>query len=187
MKKMYIGIIGTAGRRADGKRLSKVLYVQMYKKVLELIADVPVEERHLVSGGSSWADHLSISLYLAGEAASLTLHFPADFEDGQFVEKEAQYDPGRTANYYHHLFGLKMDSEDPLCTLKGIEKAVENGAECSISKGFKKRNVLVGQVERLLAFTFGEGDVPKDGGTKHTWDRSKASTKIHVPLGELAE
>ncbi len=187
MEKMYIGIIGTAGRRSDGKRISKELYLKMYKKALELLSDIPVEKRHLVSGAAAVSDHLAVSLYLADEAASLTLHLPAEFEDGQFVERDVQYDPGKTSNYYHHLFGLKMSPEDPLSTLKGVEKAIEKGAETSVSKGFKARNLLVGQVERLLAFTFGEGDIPKDGGTKHTWDRSKADTKIHIPLGALGQ
>lgn len=184
---MYIGIIGTAGRRADGKHISKELYFKMYQRALELISDVPLEKRHLVSGGAAVSDHLAVSLFLADKAASLTLHLPAEFQNGQFVEKDDRYDPGRIANYYHHIFGLKMDPEDPLVTLKGLEKAINKGAEYTISAGFKARNILVGQVERLIAFTFGKDSTPADGGTKHTWDRSKAETKIHIPLADLKE
>ena len=65
MKKMYIGIIGTAGRQSDGKRLSKDLYAKMYRKAVELIADVPVAERHLVSGGAACiAVHFQCSKHL---------------------------------------------------------------------------------------------------------------------------
>jgi hypothetical protein len=69
-------------------------------------------------------------------------------------------------------------------TLDGIRKAIERGAEVEITAGFKPRNLKVAaNTDILLAFTWGEGKEPKDGGTNHTWKHCTAQVKIHVPLG----
>ena len=71
-------------------------------------------------------------------------------------------------------------------TLDGISRVLRlPGVESYTYKGFHARNLIVADVDFLLAFTFGPGASPKDGGTAHTWRNSKAALKLHVPLVEL--
>jgi hypothetical protein len=186
---MRIGIIGTAGRRDDAPKMSMALYAAMRKRLDELLHCVPVAERHLQSGGAAWADHLAVDVFNDKKAASLTLHFPAPFDrethDG-FPSFRWNFDAGRVANLYHAEFTKHLLLSGSLVeSLDDIDLALEKGAKFTVSDGFHARNFLVGQCDWLIAFTFGEGAVPKDGGTKHCWDHSPAPKKTHIPLGSL--
>tara|TARA_R110002126_G_scaffold106240_1_gene241098 strand:+ start:244 stop:717 length:474 start_codon:yes stop_codon:yes gene_type:complete len=142
------------------------------------------EDVVLVSGGAAWADHLAVSLFLGDSSFELELYLPAPFKNALYVQLVDHYmDPGRISNYYHGKFGKKMS--DSHATLRGIQRAIDAGAMVKVSKGFKARNLIVSGSDILLAYTWGEGDVPKDGGTKHTWDHSTASVKVHIPLSSL--
>ena len=183
-----IGVIGTAGRKEDSSKMSLQLYRSMFLYAKEGIRrDFPnFSEIMLVSGGAAWADHIAISLFLyeidgQNPFGGLTLYLPAPFVNSRFVEESHKSDAGRISNYYHEVFSRKVGGN----TLHGIQRAVDNGAITNIGNGFHSRNKEVGKVDVLLAFTWGEGKVPKDGGTKHTWDNSKAPVKIHVPLRTL--
>ena len=188
---MRIAIIGTAGRKEDGDKLNKEMYEKMIKVVQEQIAILIAENTNglgpvdLVSGGAAWADHLSVSLYLMDVAESLTLYFPCewDIDRCKYQENISTYNGvPRTANYYHQLFSNKMGEN----TLAGIQKAVDKGAVYyEVEGGFWSRNLSVGKVDAIIAYTFGEGDVPKDGGTKHTWDYSTAPIKVHRSIQRL--
>lgn len=176
-----VSIIGTAGRKEDGNKMSRGLYVEMYKKAIDILANFELIPRvvHLVSGGAAWADHIAVSLYLGHFSNQLTLHLPALFciVENKYVPLEV----ADTANYYHKLFAQKMGRS----TLEGITKAIEKGAKTTISDDFKARNLKVADCDLMIAFTWGEGDEPKQGGTHHTWTHSAAPVKIHVPLKEL--
>lgn len=179
---MRIGIIGTAGRRNDGARLTAKLYKKMFADSLERIQEqVDGEEVILVSGGAAFADHLATSHYLAGNADELWLFLPADFKEGKFVEKGFR-SPGSTANYYHSKFSKVMGGD----TLDGITEAIKQGARITVNKsGFLARNKQVARcVDYLIAYTFGSGDEPKDGGTANTYKQCEAD-KIHVPLEQF--
>ena len=177
---MRTSIIGTAGRKDDAPRMSKELYGRMYRKLLE-------DGFHptLVSGGAAWADHLAVSLFLAGKAEHLILHLPAKWIGGGY---EITRD-GHTANYYHTQFSKVVGAS----TLGGIDRAIAQGAEIHIHDGFLARNMKVAASEDIRAFTFGtksslwngEGKRPsafeaglKNGGTSHTWDRASAAKKM---------
>jgi hypothetical protein len=186
---MRIAIIGSAGRGPDGPKMSRELYFKMVedaRKEVLLLAYPPNRTDdlavpiHLVSGGAAWADHIVVSLYLMDLADSLTLYLPCEF-----LEVFLQYtDTGRIVQYHHSRFGEKMDG-DSLSTCRGIQKAIDKGASIQAYCGFKARNLEVGKVDAIIAYTWGEGTRPKPGGTKHTWDNSPAPIKIHRPLGEL--
>jgi len=182
-----IGIIGTAGRKDDGPRMSFDLYVLMVQETHRVVKErcPPVEERRLRSGGAAWADHVAVTLRLLERAPYLELHLPAPFKDGRFVEGNTRFNAGRTSNYYHDLFSKKMNVPTRH-SLKGIQELID-GEKVVIKtyNGFHARNLIVGDVDLLIAMTWGEGDIPKDGGTKHTWDHSSAETKIHIPLASL--
>ena len=199
---MHISIVGTAGRREDGAKMSKALYIKAYFRVLELIQDKPIADRKLISGGAAWADHLAVSLYLSDEASSLDLHIPTQFITDANINmahagpipgffdtgvRDWRTNPGGTANYYHKLFSEKVGNN----TLAGIERALLKGAtihdhyQWMPGSPMHARNLSVSQCDLLIALTWGEGDTPKDGGTAHTWSSSTAPTKIHIPLGSL--
>ena len=185
---MRIGIIGTAGRRDDAPKMSMALYASMRKRLDELLHCVPVSERDLQSGGAAWADHLAVDVFNDKQAASLTLHFPAPFFRDILTSTPtfAYTDVGRTANHYHAEFSKHLlDSGALPRSLDDIAFALEKGAKSTVGDGFFTRNLLVGQCDWLIAFTFGEGAVPKAGGTKHCWDHSPAPKKTHIPLGGL--
>ena len=46
---------------------------------------------------------------------------------------------------------------------------------------FNRNKKVAASAELVLAYTFGTGDQPADGGTKNTWDQCKGD-RIHVPL-----
>ena len=178
-----IAIIGTAGRDKS-KPMTKALWLWM---VDHAKGAIPVGH-HLVSGGAAWADHLAVQLFLDGHASKLTLHLPAPISTiGQGFISVGQ-DSGGAANYYHRRFSQVIGQD----TFLQLLKAIQYGADVTVQlagngyQGMFARNKLVARdAEALLAYTFGEGDAPADGGTKDTWDKCRAATKLHVPLPYL--
>jgi hypothetical protein len=190
--KKRLGVIGTAGRRDDGPRLTKASFDRMCD-----IARAVIGTRrytHLVSGGAAWADHVAVALALDGTVAprNLLLHLPARLVGRTFDESSRD---GGTANYYHRLFAQKTGID----SLGQILQTMTAGTEVRINtSGFIARNGDVARdADGLLAFTFGTGEPwrakvhgnvtaeaggVKDGGTSNTWSRCKASEKIHVAL-----
>ena len=174
-----VAIIGTAGR--DKKiDMTKATWEFMCEQTRQLVK--PTD--HLVSGGAAWADHLVVWAYLEGLCESLTLHLPAvlngDAYDGDFGTS------GGAANYYHKLFSKVIGRN----TIGEVQAAIDKGATVTnqaTAAGYvamAKRNKLVAdQCDHMIAFTFGMGDIPADGGTKMTWDMAGANKhRQHVPL-----
>lgn len=125
-----------------------------------------------------------------GHASALTLHMPAPWssKDG-YIGPQMQSSAG-AANYYHGKFSGVLRTN----TLAQIQKAIDQGAQCTHQNqihgysGMFARNLLVAKdAEALLAYTFGPGDVPADGGTLDTWNKCKAETKLHVSLPSLRQ
>lgn len=183
---MRVAIIGTAGRREDGQKLNRAIYNKMVRSAITLLNDKHEEfgeqfgnEIHLISGGAAWADHCAVSVYLLDLCDTLTLYLPAEWTGTDFSGTR----DGEVANYYHRLFSEKMNGS----SLAGIGRAKEKGASLIINRnGFKARNLQVGRVDILIAYTFGEKeDTPKDGGTLHTWNNSSATVKIHKQIQKL--
>jgi hypothetical protein len=116
------------------------------------------------------------------------LHFPVefDFNKQKFIETGYQ-SPGSIANYYHYKFATRLGLPEDM-SLKSIGMACEKGAEWFANyDGFLARNTAVAYEAKdlLIAFTFGSGSTPKDGGTLDTWKKSKAKGKIHIPIDSL--
>lgn len=58
-----VSIIGTAGRGADGSKLSKELFYEAVEKAKEVITEnfkLKLGNVHLVSGGAAWAGKLAL-------------------------------------------------------------------------------------------------------------------------------
>ena len=172
-----IAIIGTAGRDKT-KPMTLALWEWM---VADALSRVPAGA-HVVSGGAAWADHLAIELFRLGHAGELTLHLPAPFRNQQFIGPHQS--AGNASNYYHGLFSRAIGRN----TLADIEWAADqpmvNGSFEPEAEGYAAmfaRNMRVAACEEMLAYTFGTGDRPADGGTAHTWDRCRGQ-RVHVPL-----
>lgn len=173
-----IAIIGTAGRDKSIKMLQKH-WDQMAHTIYEEVKPTDV----LVSGGAAWADHVTIWAYLNDMCEGLILHLPAPFMNNHFVGGYGT--SGGACNYYHGLFDNVMGFHS-----RGhIQSAIEKGAITTsqpVNPGYgamAARNRLVARdCTHMVAFTFGEGDVPADGGTKITWDMAANKQRIHVPI-----
>jgi hypothetical protein len=143
---------------------------------------------------------------MSSRAEKLTLHIPCAFITGAedidcptagpipgFEDDGTRSfitNPGGTLNYYHKRFSEKMNGN----SLNGIAKAKTKGARL-ICEPYRnepgnrllKRNLGIGKdLHLLIAFTWGSGTEPDDGGTAHCWKHSSAPKKIHIPLHTLA-
>lgn len=177
-----VAIIGTAGRDKN-RPMTAELWRAMLADAKARVSSTDT----LVSGGAAWADHLAVRLYLDGDVQHLVLHLPAPLVDGQFAgPKNAS--AGSVANYYHARFkqATRVDG------IAEIAQAIAKGAEVTeqpAAKGYGAmfaRNALVARgCDSLLAYTFGDWDVPEDGGTKNTWDKARDAQRLHISLKDF--
>jgi hypothetical protein len=165
---MNFGIIGTAGRHLDKFKLNKHVFELMCSTAR--IVNSKFAPDKLVSGGAAWADYIAIVLYNECACRELTLHFPCDwnFKKKEFVDtgkSDYRTNPGGTANYYHRVF----QQVTGINSLLETQKAIDNGSEVIVTRGFKERNTKVAmESDLLLAITFGNKNIVKDGGTADT-------------------
>lgn len=202
-----IAIIGSAGRREDAPRVTRKLFDAMVERAVFLLGlggtvgranlDAPAalapngEPIVLVSGGAAFADHVAVELhkrYPKRTTLELWLPCPWDPQNRQFLDTgvfDWRTNPGGTAVALHRQFSrvCGFDSLEELHQLIGPPSS--SRVSVHVGRGFHDRNLYVADSDALVAFTFGEGDAPKDGGTAHTWRASRASVKIHVPLATL--
>lgn len=195
-----LSIIGTAGRKEDGKIISTLHFEKMCDVSRFTLGEW--KQTELVSGGAAWADHVAVKLYLNGDVKNLVLHLPAEFDVSKkaFVPLNDHYmDPGNIANYYHGLFFKKTK----INSLDEISQAIKKGAKVVVTPGMIPRNKKVAQdSDYMIAFTFGDGEIIADyntsstakeslladGGTAKTWDSCKsAQIKRHVNLFKILD
>lgn len=179
-----IAIIGTAGRDRRPE-LTKKLWWEMLKDASSWFTHP--NQYKLVSGGAAWADHLAVELYLLSpEIFHLELFLPAPLnEDGIFEGGRAT--AGSISNWYHEMFSdvVKFDSRKRILMARDWGAKIHQG-EVGPPTRFFERNADVAKAatDGVLAYTWGEGKEPADGGTKHTWGLC-SGRKIHVPLDRL--
>lgn len=183
MKK--VAIIGTAGRDRRPE-LTKKLWNAMFRDAASWFT-LPNKYK-LVSGGAAWADHLAVELFLASpDLFELELFLPAPLKSSGVFEGE-RTTAGSISNWYHGMFSDKVgfDSRKRIL-LAGGQGATLHHAEVGSPAIFFVRNAQVAAeaTDGVLAYTWGEGKEPADGGTLDTWRKSNAKRKIHVPLGKL--
>ena len=166
-----LAIVGTAGRKDDGKRLTRKHFEAMTlvaEGLLEQINESNYPITHLVSGGAAWADHVAVKLFLDKKVPGLRLFIPAEWSNGEFYDtgvKDPKENPGGTANYWHR----KFQSVTNINGLSDIQIAQAHGAELYKCRGgFHGRNAMVAKSDFILACTFGEGPMVKEGGTADT-------------------
>lgn len=197
MGPIRVSIIGSAGRLGDGERMSRDLFLLMVRKAEHLISNVfklTKSDVTLISGGSAWADHVAVRLWLESVTdadspdsfSGLRLYLPCAFDNTSNGSPPMFHGSvGKRLNELHVSFTSKMKCEFDSRT--DIVCAHALGAELNYQyPGFHNRNRQIGQSEYIIAFTWSESTVfPKAGGTKHTWDNSATVNKIHVPLSSL--
>jgi hypothetical protein len=180
IKPRTIAIIGTAGR-------SQVPTLNEWNN---MIADAESKVNNydtLISGGAAFADHIAVRLFLDGKVNGLKLKLPAKIKNGKFVGERGT--AGGTANYYHSIFSKLLGVN----TISEIEEAIEKGAdvtyesEISNKAMFIRNEKVAKESDSMIAYTYGKGNVPADGGTKNTWDLAKYSDKIHVNIGSITK
>ena len=191
MAKARVALIGTAGKGADGHRITLSLYQKMVAAADEWLSARHPERSEviLVSGGAAVSDHIAIVLYLQGLRSGdpfggLELHLPADFVNSAFVERGAKGDAGRASNHHHRIFSTRLYGNGNH-SRRQIQLAKDRGAVVKVHNGFEVGNLETGKVDTLLAFTWGSGSTPVAGGTAHCWTHSTALTKEHVSLSTL--
>lgn len=183
-----IAIIGTAGRKEDAPKLNVQVYKQMYDSLVRELQQLEPDtnKRHVVSGGSAWADHLAVAAFMDGHAKYLTLHLPDPSTKGW-----------QTLQYYHRLFCEKLGVDKNL-SLSQIEYAIAQGAEVHYYHGndlneyaslFERNSAIAQEAQDLVAFTFGQKNQPKPDGTKDTWTKHAElhpeGRRIHVAISNL--
>ena len=187
-----IAIIGSAGRKKDASKMSLAVFKAMICSTKQLLQswNIDITNIVLVSGGSAWSDHVAVKLYLEELLstdkgfAGLELHLPCQLLVDDTFPKFDSSQCGQTLNGLQHQFSN-------ICKFSSVQDlrcAVHLGASIRVhKKGFLERNLFVGNVDRLIAFTWNNGVKPKEGGTLHTWNHSSASMKVHVSLGSLLD
>ena len=182
---MKIAVIGTAGRKGSHRQLDSRIVDRMVETVLSHCD----ENTTIVTGGAAWADHAGVLAALKN-SLSLELYLPDywDSEKKKFHdtgENNWQRNPGGTANHFHVLQMRQTGKR----SLSELDEAIQRDAtKTEVHFGFFARNLKVAEnADMVIAFTFGEGDEPADGGTKHTWTAAKNMGKncVHYCIDKL--
>ena len=165
---MKLAIIGTAGRGFDGTKVTPNFYNQLKEVIFSFISKHSITS--LISGGAAVSDHLAVVLYNTDVVKDLTLALPCEFnmDKGKFADngsRDIRGNHGGTANYYHKIFSEKVGID----SLQEVEDSIIKGAEVIVKNGFFARNEVVADLSSILiAFTYGDRELVKDGGTSHT-------------------
>lgn len=183
-----LAIIGTSGRHNSELQVLTTKHMEfMMEKTYEYIETVmntTPENIILVSGGSAWADHIAIQLYLTKKFAGLELYLPSEFDPKKKRFKNTH--EGRRLNFLHEQCQDKtgMPILNEITRVVSSAKASSNSrVKIIIKRGFIQRNTLISKNnDHLVAFTFSSSDEPNGGGTADTWLKTKHTNKKHFTL-----
>ncbi|AGF85463.1 hypothetical protein QJ854_gp319 [Moumouvirus goulette] len=173
-----LAIIGFSGRDNKSFILTEEHYNWMIDNVMCYVKEVlnmKPADIILVSGGSSWSDHIAVSLFLTGEFNQLHLYLPVDY-DKNFSKYYNNYQ-GSLLNSLHENFGKKINKN----TLQDLKLAMtKNNCKLMVYNGFFKRNTAIANsCDHIIAFSL--SDKPS-GGTLDTWNKIKHDNKININL-----
>jgi len=190
MAGLRIAIVGTASPKNDSEKDS-LMTRQLWDNMINTIEDRVDDWREvtLISGGSSWSDHVAVALFRNHPEVCLEIHMPClwDADRKRYVDTGQAHwstNPGRLINTYHRKFSHRVG----INSLGQIDKLrSSNSVMLYHYSGFHARNIAVGRCDVMYAFSFSTGNKPTDGGTKHTWDNSSCTKKIHISLHDISE
>jgi len=168
---MKVGIIGSS----KGNNSLHKINQHNYKKMQSIAKSNVNSDDTLVSGGSSFSDHIAVSLFLQGYVQKLVLYLPC-----KWVEATCHFDnttkEGQKLNQLHDDFSKKVG----VMSLQNIQMAIDKGAIVHIVEGFHNRNnFIAATIDKLIAFTFEKKMTP---GTQYTWNKTQVP-KLHFVLG----
>jgi hypothetical protein len=146
------------------------------------------KEYKLVSGGAAWADHLAVELFLNCPEffKELQLYLPAPLTAKGIYEGE-RASSGSASNWYHEMFrdATGVDGRQRILDAIAQGARAESEPKAAGMGAFFVRNAKVARASNAcLAYTWGEGAEPADGGTKDTW-RQISGRRVHIPLGRF--
>lgn len=166
---MRIGIIGSSQNESKTAETYEKA-VEAVKREIEKLK-VPYDQVTLVSGGSSWADHIAVTLFLQLESQGLKLrlYIPCEMTDLGFTNNYF----GRELNLRHRAFSeicLPFLGTHSLNQLVDLKKVSNPNVKIVVDfKGFKSRNTLIATHADYLIAVSNTDKV--SGGTKDTWDK----------------
>eukprot|EP01035_Chromulina_nebulosa_P018280 gene18280-23957_t len=167
-----VAIIGTAGRGSDKNKMTKEIFFAMISKAEDIIQNQFKLEKSivkLISGGSAWADHVAVRLYINSimdeSYNSLCLYLPCHINLDNIPYCFENNKVGNRLNSLHSHFS-KVTGINSIQDIKVVRD--------------------LGKADYIIAFTWGDSNIlPKDGGTLDTWSNSLSRYKVHVPLNTL--
>lgn len=174
-----VAIIGTSGRNPmDSMRLTADHMKWMAENVLcyiEHVIKTTTDNIILISGGSAWADHVAVQLYLSHNFAGLELYLPTDFDVEN--KKYANTYEGTMLNLLHSQCKEKINID----VLNELAEAIpKRTTTVVIKRGFLQRNSLVSKkCDHLICFVFSH---IISGGSNDTWKKTKHQNKIVFDL-----
>lgn len=180
-QKIKLAIVGVSGNDPlDKKKLCLEHMIYMTTTAMDYIKNVigtNPSEIILVSGGSAWADHVAVQLYLTGEFAGIELYLPSRFDIKQ--KKYINTHEGRKLNSLH----AECQEKTGVNVFEELTKTVSRKAvKVTIQRGFLARNTLISKnCDYLVAFTFNP-DSPQKGGTFDTWKKTTHKNKMNYDL-----
>lgn len=189
---MKLGIIGTAGRDKNyvhDRALWDAMTTNLGRIIANIKTQLPPQEIEAVSGGAAWADHLAVWAFQAGLVDRLTVHMPSSWDH----ERRTYVDHckcGGISNYYHRKFSAAI-GENTLGQLADVgplddtliyESPVANNMGAFFQRNGDIAKSLTSPTDLLLAYTWGEGTKPADGGTLDTWKKAVFVGKKHISL-----
>jgi hypothetical protein len=182
----YVGIIGSAGRTAQQQsewsletyNKTFLLILDILKNQYKILSGSQTHKIVLVSGGSSWGDHLALKLFLdqkpLNKNMGLKIYLPCKLNQKEFDPTSCC---GKRLNVLHQQFGKKINQN----TFLDFHIAKQLGATLHQSQkdNFFARNQQIAERCTHLIGVFGSN---KDGGTMYTWNRARAKTKTKIFL-----
>ena len=186
--KTYIVVVGADGKNpVEKKYLNLKHYEFMTRMIISYINKLGIDPYDiiLVSGGSAWAQHIVIELYLNNSFGGLNLYLPSTFDTKQ--KKFVNTHEGRLLNGLHAEFKNKIPYIDSLNDLTNIiNSGFKSGIRVEVKRGFKQRNTLMThECDHLLAFVF---DVDSDSintDVENIWTKVKCINKIKYDLSPV--
>lgn len=192
-----LGVIGTAFRGKDRAFLSKALWNSVVRDFYSRLAQYETPPV-LVSGASAGCDFLAVQAYIDGLVPNVHLMGVGvlDRDGFQYRVFDRQQNTARFVAYVKHIKILNA-AHRAFSEIVGIDsirltyQAVCNGVQYYPHKDFFERNneLAKGCKKDLLAYSFGVGQEPTDGGTLNTWrahrEQHPDSERIHVSLVEV--
>lgn len=179
-----LAVIGTAGRDKT-QPMDEDLWYAMCDDLRERISP----NDHLVSGGAAWADHLAVHAFDKGWVKQLTLFLPAPMGSAGFIGP--QRSAANAANFYHRKFSA-ITRIRSYAQLREVVRApgvtvYEEPIRPGYGAMFARNKKIARLADSVLAYTFGQGEAPADGGTLDTWQQINCADKAHVNLIQLAQ